>query len=301
MISIVIYTHNDEQTIEWCLDSLRGQQGNRKLNVVVLDDNSSDNTAAVVAQRFPEFCLFKENLRYGWIGLLRKHLPAIGGEVIAFLGAHCRAHHNWISALEHEMTQGQRIITGRGYHGKQHLLKRFEAASIHADFISEVSRTVTFLWDDNFAITHKLLREALPQTDAILSDGAGAALLSLHLQKMGVPIQYCPQVKIDHITHSIYQIIEMWSGEIAINAIAIKLADPSLPGAQMLRLGPIIAAAFALNRFRQGIGSLLSAHSSLKTSWFESGIHMFLLALLMPVYYVGLCREMYKKRDLIWS
>lgn len=305
MISIVVYTHNDEQTIQQCLDSLREQHANGRINVFVFDDNSSDNTATIVLQHFPHFRLIRENRTCGWLGMLRKHLPTIHDNIIAFLGAHCQAHPDWLAILEQDMGQGHQIITGRGYHGEQQLLQRFEAAFIHSDFLSDIPAKVFFLWDDNFAITTELLAEllykAIPQSDAVLSDGAGAALLSLQLRKMNIPIHYRPQVKINHISHSFAGLIDICYNEIAINAIALKLEDTSLPGARFLWSGPIIAAAFTLNRFLQGIGSLVQARHSLRIRWFEFGIHTFLMAILMPVYYAGLCREMWSRRDQIWS
>jgi len=299
MISVIIYTLNDEQTIEWCLDSLTAQHSKAGFEVVVIDDGSSDRTAKIVAQRFPQFRLVKEDRTRGWVASLRRHLPSFQGDLLAFLGAHCRAHRGWLAAIEEEMAKSYEVITGMGYHGKHRLLERFEAISIHGDYIGQLEGEVKFVWDDNFAIRPALLKEALPQTDVVLSDGAGATLLSLRLQNMGIPIRYRPSVKIDHVTHSLGRVIEMWYGELAENAIAIKLADPSLPGARHLWLGPIMAAALTANRLRQGIVAILHARDSLPISLLEVGFDICLLVCLLPVYFLGLCKHLFLAREQI--
>ncbi len=300
MITVIVYTLNDQGTIAWCLSSLVTQRSGSGHEVVVIDDASSDQTATIVARAFPQFRLVREEHTIGWVASLRKHLPTFQGSLLAFLGAHCRADEGWLAAVEDEGAKGDPVFTGTGHHGKHRLLERFHAISVHGDYVGQAEGEVEFLWDDNFAIRAGLLEGALPESDVILSDGAGAILVSRNLHKMGISIAYRPSLSIDHRTHSLGQMTAMWYGEMAVNSIAIKLADPSSPGAGLLRLGPIAAAALAAKRLLQGVGSMYRARRWLHIPLLELGFHTCLLSLLMPAYFLGLCRQLFLNRGRIW-
>jgi len=297
VITVIVYALNDQQTIGACLESLASQSSERGHEVVVIDDGSSDQTAAIVARGFPPYQLLRQEHSVGWVASLQEHLPSFRGDVLAFLGAHCQAEADWLATAEREMARGEPpVITGSGDHGRQRFLQRFQAVSVHGDSVGQSEGEVPFLWDDNFAIRPSLLQEALPRTELPLSDGAGAVLLSRNLGKMGIPIAYRPALRIHHDTHSLAEMFGMWYGEMAINSIAMKRADPTAPGAGLLRLGPIAAAGLAAKRWLQGIASMSRARRWLGISWPELGLHVGLLALMMPSYFAGLCRQWFLTR-----
>jgi glycosyltransferase involved in cell wall biosynthesis len=297
MITVIVYALNDQETIGGCLQSLASQPSQGGHEVVVISDGSTDETAAIVARDFAQFRLLQEERTVGWVAALRKHQPSFRGDVLAFLGAHCQAEAGWLAAIEREMVRLEpQVITGSGHHGKHGLLERFQAISVHGDYVGQAEGEVPFLWDDNFAIRPDILREALPQTELPLSDGAGAVLLSRNLHKMGIPIAYRPSPSIDHSTHSLSEMLAMWYGEMAVNSVAMKRADPTAPGAGLLRLGPIAAAALSAKRWLQGVLSMSRARRWLNISLLELGLHVGLLTLMMPAYFAGLCRAWFLTR-----
>jgi glycosyltransferase involved in cell wall biosynthesis len=297
MITIVVYALNDQQTIGACLQSLTAQRSESGHEVVVLDDGSTDQTADIVSRDHPQLRLLREESTVGWVSALHEHLPSFRGGLLAFLGAHCQAEVGWLATVEREMARGDPpVITGSGDHGRQRLLQRFHAISVHGDYVSQSEGEVPFLWDDNFAIQPDLLRKALPQTQVPLSDGAGAVLLSRNLGKMGIPIAYRPALRIHHDTHSLSEMFAMWYGEMAVNCVAMKRADPSAPGAGLLRLGPAAAAALAAKRWVQSVISMSRARRWLDISLPELGLHVALLTLVMPAYFGGLCRSWFLTR-----
>jgi len=297
MITIVVYTLNDQQSIATCLRSLVSQHSEGGHEVVVIDDGSTDGTADIVARDYPQFQLLRQARTAGWVAVLREHLAGFGGEVLAFLGAHCQAEADWLVTVEREMARDEPpVITGSGEHGRQRFLQRFQALSVHGDYVGQAEGQVPFLWDDNFAIRPDTLRQALPRSEVPLSDGAGAVLLSRNLGKMGIPIAYRPALRIQHDTHSLAEMFGMWYGEMAVNSLAMKRADPTAPGAGLLRLGPIAAAGLAAKRWLQGLACMSRARRWLGVSLPELGLHAGLLALMMPAYFSGLCREWFRTR-----
>ena len=293
MITVVIYALNDAQTISACLSSLVSQRPPAGLDVVVLDDGSRDQTAAIVARQFPQFRLMREDQTLGWVRALRKHVPDLHASRLAFLGAHCRAEPGWLAAAEKEMARGRPVVTGSGHHGRESLPERFQAIVLHADAIPQREADVPFLWDDDFAILPDLLEQHLPRSEMVLSDGAGATLLSRNLLKAGIAIAYRPAMRVNHVTHPWRKFVALWYGELAVNCVATKRADPTSPGARWLWLGPLAALALAGKRWLQGVRDTLRARPWLRISWLEVALHACLLALCMPVYWLGLCREMF--------
>lgn len=116
MISVIVYTHNNEQTIEWCLQSLTAQRSKTGYEVIVIDDCSLDRTPEIVERKFPQFRLIKHPRMRGWVASLHQHLPSFRGDILAFLGAHCRAQKGWASSVEKEMGKGYKVVSGMGYY-----------------------------------------------------------------------------------------------------------------------------------------------------------------------------------------
>ena len=132
-----------------------------------------------------------------------------------------------------------------------------------------------------------------------LSDATGAMLVSLPLQRSGLSIRYQPALQIEHATHPLGSIINQWHRELAHNAIAIKLAALSLPGAHLVWLGPLAAGARAASRFWQDVRRVAPTRRQLQVSLHEFFLYCCLLAGLTPVYFFGLCRETWFERDRI--
>jgi hypothetical protein len=299
VISVIVYTLNDSDTIERCLDSLVHQRCQVEFEVIVVDDCSSDGTPQAIASRFPQFRLLTQGRKRGWVASIRLALDTVRGQTLAFLGAHCSADERWVATIADEISSGRQVITGMGTHGEQRFLHRFEALSVHSDYVGREEGQVGFVWDDNFAIRSAVLEHALPDLDGYLSDGAGAVLLSLELRRQGIPIYYRPSVQIDHATHSLGTVIRFWHGEMARNAVSIKLADGSLPLARLLWLGPIAAGILTAGRLWHGVQAVLRSRRSLQVSLPEAALHCCLLACLMPSYFTGLCREIARNWDQI--
>ena len=290
-LSVIVYARDDAGTITECLASLSDQDFPHQFEVLVVDDCSSDGTAEIVRTEFPQFVLVRQERVRGWVASVRRALTMARGEVLAFLGSHCTADRGWLSAVDTRMSGKRQVMTGRGTHGEDGFLARFEAVSVHASYVGSREGEVSFLWDDNFAIRSAVLERALPRSDRCLSDGAGAVLLSLELQRMGIPIHYEPSAQIDHVTHPLGAIIAYWYGEMAENAVAIKLEEPSLPWARILWTGPVAALTLAGARFYQGIRASWLSRDELPVSLLEVGAHGCLYACLGLAYFVGLCRE----------
>jgi glycosyltransferase involved in cell wall biosynthesis len=294
MITVIVYTHDDQETIGWCLSSLASQKYKNGFEVIVIDDCSEDRTPEIIERDFPKFKLIRNAHRLGWVASLRKHLSIIKGDILAFLGAHCRAREDWLVSIEEEMQKGCDVLSGIGYIGTGNLFDRYVAFGIPSYW--EDQEEAEFLWDDNFAIKRSILESGLPETRIPLAEGAGAVLLSKRLKAMEVFIHSRPSVKIDHVGNSLKRVIGLWYDMAAENAVSMRRADPSLSGGRILTLWPLAAMLIATGRLVQSSLSMIRTRRMFRVRKAELVFHLGFQTVLMPVYFLGLCRHLFVNR-----
>src|SRR6185437_13802400 len=65
-VSVIVVTHESAAVIEACLDSLRRQPPVRLHEIIVVDNASTDRTAAIVEEDYPEVRLVRSDRRRGF-------------------------------------------------------------------------------------------------------------------------------------------------------------------------------------------------------------------------------------------
>lgn len=98
--TIVITTYNRCQSLSRCLDALLTQSGNVPHEVVVVDDGSSDGTAAVLAERAQVGSIrVLSQPNAGWPAARNRGWRAAQGDVVAFLDDDCVPGPGYLAAL----------------------------------------------------------------------------------------------------------------------------------------------------------------------------------------------------------
>ena len=120
-LSIVIPTYNAHEWIEQCMDSIRLHRPACDYEVIVVDDLSTDDTAVVVRDKFPDVRLFLNKTNLGFGKTVNVGLRAATGEFVLVLNndtwMHERALDTMIAYLEaHTDTGivGPRVLSGDG-------------------------------------------------------------------------------------------------------------------------------------------------------------------------------------------
>ena len=113
--SIVIATHNEGPLLEKTIASVRETTSMSETEIVVLDDGSTDGSAAAVAARDARIRFQRYEQR---VGVARaKHDAALmaSGEVLVFLDGHCKPETGAIDRLVEDvlLTLGDAIFTPR--------------------------------------------------------------------------------------------------------------------------------------------------------------------------------------------
>ncbi len=100
MFTIVITTYNRRRQLAACLDALLAQAGDAPCEVIVVDDGSTDDTAAYLAEQARAGRL--RHLRQpnaGWPAARNRGWRAARGDVIAFLDDDCVPAPGYLAAL----------------------------------------------------------------------------------------------------------------------------------------------------------------------------------------------------------
>lgn len=119
-VTVIVPARNEEDNIARCLDSLAGQDYPRdKLEILIVDDNSIDGTAAVV-QKFKKnfdnvFLISAGQFQSGLSPkkrALQIGIEASTGEIIVTTDADCWAPPGWISQVVAQFEDQVGVVTG---------------------------------------------------------------------------------------------------------------------------------------------------------------------------------------------
>jgi GT2 family glycosyltransferase len=86
-LSIVIVSWNTAKYLEECLDSLRTIDGNLSVEIIVVDNASTDGSAEIVRSQFPEVRLFESGANLGFAGGNNIGLKAATGKYICLINS----------------------------------------------------------------------------------------------------------------------------------------------------------------------------------------------------------------------
>ena len=81
MISFIVITHNNEDCIGKCLSQLKSSDGVR-CEIIVVDNNSTDKTKAIIKEEFPNVLLCKSDINRGYSYGINKGVANSKGDVI---------------------------------------------------------------------------------------------------------------------------------------------------------------------------------------------------------------------------
>jgi GT2 family glycosyltransferase len=99
LTSVIVVNWNRKDLLRKCLESLTGQQ-NVALEIILVDNGSSDGSAAMVAAEFPGARVIANTSNRGFCGANNQGIAAANGEFVALLNNDAEADPSWVSALK---------------------------------------------------------------------------------------------------------------------------------------------------------------------------------------------------------
>lgn len=110
-ISVVVPAFNEEQLLPQCLESLLAQEYEGEIEILVVDNASTDGTAGV-ARRYGARVI--EEPHRGYCNALMRGFAAARGEIIACTDADTVVPPDWIRRLAREYDRGQDVVAVGG-------------------------------------------------------------------------------------------------------------------------------------------------------------------------------------------
>lgn len=107
-ISVIVPAFNEEKYIGECLTNLIMYAGDEILEIIVVNNNSSDNTAHI-ARKFPKVRVVNEK-RKGLSYARQKGLMEAKGELLAYIDADTLVSKNWIKKIQKEFTKNKNLV-----------------------------------------------------------------------------------------------------------------------------------------------------------------------------------------------
>jgi GT2 family glycosyltransferase len=97
--SIVIPVWNGASVIADCLDSVYAHAGDELLEVICVDNNSADESARLIAERYPQVQLVRQPVNLGFAGGVNAGIEEARGRLLVLLNQDCIVHPGWLTAL----------------------------------------------------------------------------------------------------------------------------------------------------------------------------------------------------------
>ncbi|HEV7453871.1 MAG TPA: glycosyltransferase family 2 protein [Candidatus Saccharimonadales bacterium] len=189
-VSIVIPAYDEERHLGACLDAVQAQTS-PVFEVIVVDNNSTDRTAAV-ARRYPFVRVVKES-QQGRVFARNTGFDAARGDIIGRIDADIRLPENWVEYVQSfyaDETHKNNAWSGRGYFYNvrlPHLVSWVYA--LLAFRLNMLLIGHTTLWGSNMAFTREQWQAVRAQVH-LRNDIHEDLDLTMHLHDAGYRITY---------------------------------------------------------------------------------------------------------------
>src|SRR5262245_58576357 len=107
-ISLIIPAYNEEKYIGTCLEHAIKNSGGKLLEIIVVDNASTDKTSEV-AKGYPGVTVVQES-RKGVMWAREKGRHTAKGQILAFMDADNRMPKGWVHKIEKEFIQSPNMV-----------------------------------------------------------------------------------------------------------------------------------------------------------------------------------------------
>jgi Predicted glycosyltransferases len=113
LVSIVIVTYNSADYVEACINSIYARHGRGvyALEIIVVDNHSSDDTVRILKERFSSVALLENDENYGWGRANNQGVARATGDFIVILNPDTLVEEGWLDALIQPLIGRRRLLT----------------------------------------------------------------------------------------------------------------------------------------------------------------------------------------------
>jgi len=112
-ISIIIVTYNSASYVEACINSIdmRRPQADHALEIIVVDNHSSDNTVRILKERFPSVDVLENDQNYGWGRANNQGVARATGDFVVILNPDTLVEEGWLEGLIRPLIGRRKLLT----------------------------------------------------------------------------------------------------------------------------------------------------------------------------------------------
>jgi len=200
MISVIIPAFNSEKTIGKTIESIVKQKTTEKLELIVVDDGSRDNTAKEV-RKFKDISLIQQKKNSGPAVARNLGAKKAKGEIILFTDADCVAEKNWLEEMIKPF-ENQEVVGVQGtYKTKQkNWTARFVQAEIEDRYdLMKKKEFIDFIGSYSAAYRKKVFLEFDGFNEEFPSASGEDPELSYRMEKKGLKLKFNPNAIVYHL------------------------------------------------------------------------------------------------------
>lgn len=296
MLSIVVTTCDQRDQVEPCIESILGQDADEPMEVIVVDDASTDGTAEIVRARWGNRVrLITKDARAGWLDSLRQGAHASAADAVVVFDPHCRAPAGWLKAIAREWTEDTKVLSGRCTHGRR-FMEKLAALTIHGAVIGREPSPLGFFFDDNCVFRKDVLLALLAAVPSRpeFDDAIGSVLLAAAMRRRGIQARHSPACVAFHFTPAFRGYLGIWWGQAPACTMVTRRVDPTLRGGTVRRLGPLAPFLLGPGRFLQDVVTILKRHRDAEARWVDIPLLCAAAWVGKVVYFAGLFRFLFR-------
>lgn len=195
-VSVVVVSYNDCHRLVDCLGSIQVQDlGFATIEIVVIDDGSTDATVEVVGELFPHVRLISK-ANEGADFSRNRGIEESRGGLIAFIDSDCVAGDGWITKLVEVLRRDPSAVVGGRVVHRGPFLRRVVGVADFGEYQGLRRREARCLPTCNLALARATLGEV--RFDPKLAAAGGDTVFTETLRRGGTTLVYDPGLEVEH-------------------------------------------------------------------------------------------------------
>lgn len=231
-LSIIIATHNSEDLIKRCIDSLTSQTYQReKFEIIVVDDGSKDQSVRISKESGADKII---EVNPCSLALARNlGVENSTANFLAFIDSDCEAKPRWVENIIKELKNFQ-AISGPIHNGNPHSRVAWAEYFIEFGGFHEYRKKgkIRFLPGCNGACTKEVFTKSGGFTDLRASEDV---LFGESLRKAGVGAFFIPYIEINHLCRTELDKLESNMKLLGRYFVRTRKQAPQIPYASLIR------------------------------------------------------------------
>jgi cellulose synthase/poly-beta-1,6-N-acetylglucosamine synthase-like glycosyltransferase len=200
-VSIIIPAYNEEKNIGKCLEAILRQDFGGEMEIIVINDGSTDKTAEI-ASRY-SVTLIDLQINLGKANALNTGIKNANGDILIFSDSDSQMSGNAVSSLVRCLKDRQDVQVGAGNvliddrDGKSSLIKYFQMIEYHTEqeinrYLQSQSGKVLVCPGPLFAVRRQVTEEILFSDQSVVED----ADFTVHVLKKTMKVVREPEAKV---------------------------------------------------------------------------------------------------------